>query len=239
MPLGETEQAKGLDPTADFLQSVQIEELVSSDDSRHLESDCIREERWEDLAALLLERSSQVLDEAESSRCMMRAAQVYETNLADIDSAFVVMLVAFQESPATLDLATDLARMATVHNRWPDLLSECEKRLPEITSPEKRADMLVAMAGWYQKDLGDAAAAEKALEAAMAANPANPQAFRALVELHGQRGNWLRAAAYLTCASGKAADPAEAIELSLEAAEIYRERLHDLDSAVEQYTRIL
>ena len=239
LPLGETEQAKGLDPTADFLQSVQIEELVSSDDSRHLESDCIREERWEDLAALLLERSSQVLDETESSRCMMRAAQVYETNLADIDSAFVVMLVAFQESPATLDLATDLARMATVHNRWPDLLAECEKRLPEVTSPEKRADMLVAMAGWYQKDLGDAAAAEKALEAAMAANPANPQAFRALVELHSQRGNWLRAAAYLTCASGKAADPAEAIELSLEAAEIYRERLHDLDSAVEQYTRVL
>jgi len=60
---------------------------------------------------------------------MMRAAQVYETNLADIDSAFVVMLVAFQESPATLDLATDLARMATVHNRWPDLLSECEEAI--------------------------------------------------------------------------------------------------------------
>ena len=54
LPLGETEQAKGLDPTAAFLQSVQIEELVSSDDSRHLESACIREERWEDLAALLL-----------------------------------------------------------------------------------------------------------------------------------------------------------------------------------------
>jgi len=43
----------------------------------------------------------------------MKRAMVYETNLGDTDSAFVVMLAAFQESPATLDLATDLARMAT------------------------------------------------------------------------------------------------------------------------------
>jgi len=73
----------------------------------------------------------------------------------------------------------------------------------------------------------------------MAANPANPQAFRALVELHGQRGNWLRAAAYLTCASGYATDPAEAIELALEAAEVFRNVCTDVDGAIEQYTRIL
>jgi hypothetical protein len=239
LSLGVPQGPKDLGAMDDFLGSVDIEELVSSDDSRHLEADCIREERWEDLAALLLDRSAEVLDAAERSRCLMRAAQVYETNLGDTDSAFVVMLAAFQESPATLDLATDLARMATVHNRWQDLLAECERQLPEIAPPAKRADMLVAMAGWYQKDLGDAAAAEKALEGAMAANPANPLAFRALVELHGQRGNWLRAAAYLTCASGNAADPAEAIELALEAAEVYRERLHDVDAAIEQYTRVL
>src|SRR5208283_1805465 len=46
-------------------------------------------------------------------------------------------------------------------------------------------------------------------------------------------------AAYLTCASGSAADPADAIELALEAAEVFRERLHDMDAAIEQYTRIL
>jgi tetratricopeptide (TPR) repeat protein len=73
----------------------------------------------------------------------------------------------------------------------------------------------------------------------MAASPSNPLAFRALVELHSQRGNWLRAAAYLTCASGSAADPIEAIDLALEAAEIYREHLRDTDSAIEQYTRVL
>ena len=239
LSLGVPQESKELDPIDDFLRSVEIEELVSSDDSRHLEAECIREERWEDLAALLLDRSAEVLEAAERSRCLMRAAQVYETNLGDTDSAFVVMLAAFQESPATLDLATDLARMATVHNRWHDLLAECEKQLPEITLPAKRAEILVAMAGWYQKDLGDAAAAEKALEGAMAANPSNPQALRALVELHGQRGNWLRAAAYLTCSSGNASDPADGIELALEAAEIYRERLHDLDAAIEQYTRVL
>jgi len=38
---------------------------------------------------------------------------------------------------------------------------------------------------------------------------------------------------------GKRRGPAKAIRVALEAAEIYRERLHDVDSAIEQYTRVL
>lgn len=231
--------SNGLDAIDELLRSVESEDLVSSNDSRQRETEYVAQERWEDLAALLLDRSAAVSDAAEKTHCLMRAAQVYETSLGDTDSAFVVMLAAFQVSPATPDLAADLARMATVHNRWYDLLAECEKRLPEITSAAKRAEMLVAMAGWYQRDLGDATSAEKALESAITAHPGNPQALRAMVELHGQRGRWLRAAAYLTCASGNAADDAEGIDLALEAAAIFRERLHDVDSAIEQYTRVL
>ncbi|HEX7598958.1 MAG TPA: tetratricopeptide repeat protein, partial [Polyangia bacterium] len=90
-----------------------------------------------------------------------------------------------------------------------------------------------------QRDLGDPTQAEKAFEEAMAANPSNTDALRALVDLHSQRGNWSRAAAYLTCASGNALVAKDAVRLALEAAEIYRERLHDLDGAIEQYTRVL
>jgi protein involved in temperature-dependent protein secretion len=67
--------------------------------------------------------------------------------------------------------------------------------------------MLVAMAGWYQQNLDDLAAAEQSLEAAMAADPTNYAALRSLVALYGQRGDWPRAANYLTSASANASDP--------------------------------
>lgn len=120
-PLEPLHSPDGLDAIDDLLRSAEVEDVGSVDDSRHREAECVRGGRWEDLAALLLDRSAAVPDAGERSRCLMRAAQVYETNLGDTDSAFVVMLAAFEESPATLDLAADLARMATVHNRWRDL----------------------------------------------------------------------------------------------------------------------
>ncbi len=216
-----------------------MDEETSDDDPRQRERECIRGGRWEELASLLLDRSAGTTDEVERCRCLLRAAQVYETNLGDTDSAFVVMLAAFQEFPSNLDLATDLARMATVHNRWQDLLKECERHAAELPSPEKRAELLVAMAHWYERELGDPAAAEKAYERAMDANPANTQAMRTLVDLHSRRGNWLRVAACLVCASAKATENETAVKLSLEAAEIFRGRLRDVESAIEQYTRVI
>ena len=233
------EKADLLDSIADFFQLVDLEDLTSDDDPRQRELECIRTGRWEELASLLLDRSAGTTDENERCRCLMRAAQVYETNLGDPDSAFVVMLAAFQEFPSNADLATDLARMATVHNRWQDLLQECERHLTETPSGAKRAELLVTMAGWYERDLGNHAAAEKAFERAMDADPTNQQAMRALVDRHTQRGNWLRAAACLVCASAKAADNDTAVELALEAAEIFRGRLRDVESAIEQYTRVI
>jgi tetratricopeptide (TPR) repeat protein len=232
------ESAELLDSIADFFQLVELDE-ITSDDPRQRERECIRHGRWEELASLLLDRSAATTEEAERCRCLMRAAQVYETDLQDTDSAFVVMLAAFQEFPSDADLATDLARMATVHNRWQDLLQECERHLGEMSSPEKRAELLVSIAHWHERDLGDPAAAEKSYERALETNPANQVAMRALVDLHSQRGNWLRAAACLVLASAKATENDKAVKLALEAAEIYRGRLRDVDSAIEQYTRVI
>ena len=95
------------------------------------------------------------------------------------------------------------------------------------------------MALWHERDLGDPTEAERCLEAAMGADPTNVTALRSLVLLHGQRGDWKRAAAYLTCAAGNAVDPLEGVEFALEAAEIYRDQLHDSESAVVQYMRVL
>jgi tetratricopeptide (TPR) repeat protein len=179
------------------------------------------------------------LDATERARCLIRAAQLFDTNLHDIDKAFITLLATLREDPSNDDVTSELARLATVHNRWEDLMGKCNAILAEMGEAPKRADLLVAMALWYEHDLNDLAAAERSLEAAMSADPANNTALRSLVLLHGQRGDWHRAAAYLTCAAGNAIDPLDAVEFALDAAEIYRDQLHDTEAAVVQYMRVL
>ncbi len=211
----------------------------SVDTFRELERDCVVEKRWEDLVGLLVERAGSVPDPSERTRCLVRVAQLFDTNLGDANRAFVTLLAALREDPTNDDVRAELARLATVHNRWDELMTRCDELLSALGSDSRRADLLVTMAVWHEHDLADPVAAEKSLEAAMSADPANYAALRSLVLLHGQRGDWHRAAAYLTCAAGNAVDPFDSVEFALDAAEIYREQLHDTESAVVQYMRVL
>jgi len=224
---------------SDALDDETPGEEARADDFHRLEQTYMREERWEDLAGLLIEHTESCEAAPDRARALMRAAQIFEANLADPDRGFITALAAFQEDPANDEIAAGLARIATAHNRWPDLLAESNSLVAELTPPSKRAEMLVAMAGWYQRDLDDAPAAEQSLEAAIAADPANQQALRSLVALHGQRGDWPRAASYLASASANTDDPLARIQFAFDAAEIYRNRLNDLDGAAEQYSRVL
>jgi golgin subfamily B member 1 len=216
------------------------EDMTPSVDSfRELERAYFSEERWDDLVRLFVERAESAVQPGERTRCLIRAAQLFDTNLGDTDRGFVTLLAALQAAPDNDEVASELARMATVHNRWDELLARCKQLVVDAGSERERAELLVVMALWQERDLGDLPEAERSLEAAMSADPANGTALRSLVLLHGQRGDWHRAAAYLTCAAGKAVDPLDGVEFALDAAEIYRDQLHDMESAALQYMRVL
>lgn len=236
--LGPTPPPQQLAPTPSF-EELGPTPPPTAEDFRQIERDYAKDQRWSDLVALLVERASHTPDPSERIRCLVRAAQLFDTNLGDPDRAVVTLLEALREDPSSDDVTAELARMATVHGRWEDLLAQCDRMAAEMTPDSKRAELLVTMALWYEHDLEDLPAAEASLEAAMSVDPTNSTAVRSLVLLHGHRGDWTRAAAYLTCAAGKAIDPLDSVDYALDAAEIYRDQLHDVESAVVQYMRVL
>lgn len=231
---GAVETSPGLDagPPDDQL-------TPSANTFREVERSYIKEERWLELVQLLQERAGASESPAERIRCLVRAAQLFDTTLGNPDGAVVTLLEALREDPGSDEVSAELARLATLHNRWDELLARCTRVAAEITADAKRADLLVTMALWYEQQLEDLPAAEAALEAAMAADPTNGAAVRSLVLLHGRRGDWHRAAAYLTCAAGKAVDPLDGVDYALDAAEIYNDQLHDSEAATVQYMRVL
>jgi tetratricopeptide (TPR) repeat protein len=99
--------------------------------------------------------------------------------------------------------------------------------------------MYVAISTWFREQAGDSDSSENALEAALAADPANSSALRELVNIHKLRGDFSRAAAYLAAASGATRDMGLRVGYGLDAAEMYRSRLGDRDAASELFRRVL
>jgi tetratricopeptide (TPR) repeat protein len=198
-----------------------------------------REGKWEDLAALLIERAESSANTSGRVRYLVRAAQVFEKNLGDTDRAYITLLAAFQDDPASEEAATELARVTAALGRFPDLLADCMAVAAQLAPPEKQAAMYVVMANWYRDPVGDAASSEQAMEAALAADPSNIGVLRSLVESHKRAGDHPRAAAYLVNAAAATREVDLRVRHGLEAAEIYRSDLADRDAASEQYRRVL
>ena len=215
------------------------EEQMTADEYRQVARVLTREERWDDLAALFIERAETATSPSSRARHLVRAALVFEKNLGDADRAYLTLLVAFQDDPTNEEAITELERVTTSLGRFPELLEECMTVAAQLTPPEKQAAMYVAMASWFQEQAGDATSSEKALEAAMAADPTNSTALHALVDIYKLRGDLGRAAAYLAGAAAVARNVELRVGYGMDAAEIYRTQLSDRDAACEQYRRVL
>ena len=215
------------------------DEQMTAEEYRQVAQALAREERWEDLAALYIERAEGSPNAAGRARYLVHAAQVFDRNLGDPERAYLTFFAAFQDDPSNQDAVAELARVTTSLGRFPELLEECMAVATQLTPPDKQAAMYVAMSTWYQEQLGDAESSEKALEAALASDPANLTALRALVDIHKLRGDYARAAAYLAGAAIAMQDTDLRVGYALDAADLYRSRLSDMDAACEQYRRVL
>jgi tetratricopeptide (TPR) repeat protein len=215
------------------------EEQMTADEYQQVAHVLTREERWEDLAALFIERAETATSPGSRSRHLVHAALVFEKNLGDAERAYLTLLAAFQDDPANEEATAELARISASLGRFPQLLEECMAVAVQLTPPEKQAAMYVALATWFRDQVGDVASSEKALEAAVAADPTHPAALRALVDGFKLRRDFGRAAACLASAAAAAPHIEMRVGYGLDAAELYRSQLSNRDAACEQYRRVL
>jgi tetratricopeptide (TPR) repeat protein len=215
------------------------DQQMSAEEYRQVAQALAREERWEDLAALYVERAESSPNAAGRARYLVHAAQVFDKNLGDPERAYITYFAAFQDDPSNQDAVAALARVTSGLGRFPELLEECMQVAAQQTPPDRQAAMYVAMSTWYQEQLGDATSSEQALEAALAVDPANLTALRSLVDINKLRGDFARAAAYLAGAAVALQEPDLKVGYALDAADLFRSRLGDMDAACEQYRRVL
>jgi tetratricopeptide (TPR) repeat protein len=198
-----------------------------------------REERWEELVALLVDRLGRTPEAWQRVRHLLRVALVYETKLGDLERAFITLQAAFAEDFANEEASRELERLAGALGRWGQMVAEYDQSAAEVADPRQRAALLLRLAEWYDGPLGDAVTAEARLVAALGVDPGCVPAARALADRLGRRGDWARAAHTLLQAAGASADRDEAVRLLTDAAALFEQRLGDPAGAAHAYAQIL
>jgi len=210
-----------------------------ADEFHRLEQSYVREERWEDLAGLLIERTEKV-DHAAGPSALPDARR---TDFRDQSGRPRPSIHHVSGCVSGRSIESGAGHWSGAHGRHAQPLAGLAGRMQRPGGRDGAGIQARRHAGGH----GGLVSAQSrrfgggrtVAEAAMAADPANPAALRALVALHGQRGDWSRAAAYLASASANTSDALARVQFAFDAAEIYRNRLNDLDGATEQYRRVL
>ena len=117
-------------------------------------------------------------------RLLQELAGLWEQDLNRPDEALRALRVAFELDPRDDGMLADLERLAETCNMWESLrgLAETVTR-NEALDRDSGKDLLVRAAGWYLDHMGDAAAGEAALRAAIAVDAETIEAHERLVTL--------------------------------------------------------
>ena len=119
------------------------EAQMTAEEYRQVAKVLAREERWEDLAALFVERAETATSASNRARHLVHAAQVFEKNLGDADRAYITLLAAFQDDPANEDAVAELTRVTGPLGRFPPARRGPRLR-PAVRDPRRRLVPLLA-----------------------------------------------------------------------------------------------
>jgi tetratricopeptide (TPR) repeat protein len=210
----------------------------SSRGSESMEEMLERGERWEELAARLVERA-EAAPGPERLASLKRAAALFETKLRAADKALLVIQAAFREDLASEEIAAELSRLTTGLDRWPATIEELEALFFELPTKEQQVLLLLGLSRFHERELKDPLAAEKALDRARELAPHDPQVLMAFSNLGSAQGDWSRAAEYLTAAARAEGNAVARAQLHMAAGALLEERLGETARASEQYRAAL
>jgi hypothetical protein len=98
------------------------DEQMTDEEYRQVAKALAREERWEDLAGLHVERAESTPDAVLRAHYLAQAGQVFDRNLGDADRAYLTYLASFQDDPSNHDVVVELSRVTGSLGRFPELL---------------------------------------------------------------------------------------------------------------------
>lgn len=195
-------------------------------------------ERWEALVELLLGRVEHVAETADSVELLHRVARLYERKLHQNDAAFMVLQAAFKRDYSNDQTVKELERLASLTDRWNELLTECNTIVQTVRDPKTKADLLVNMGLWYG-ELGHLQYAIPAVQQALQIDPDSRRALDALATFHRKAGRWPELVEVLARSQELTEEPQQRAVLLARIGETFEYQINDPRQAIQAYRKAL
>ena len=204
----------------EFLPSLQAQERLFS-----------RLGRWTELLQLYDELLTRADGQPQITRLLEQMAWVWQHHLAQMDSALECHQTILAGDPEHLPSIRAAARLCAATGRYEELLGFNELEATLSSSPARKAELACASARMARGRLQDEEQAAELYKQALLEDPDCTEALEALRGIYRRRGAWRQLVQLLQQRLAQGADPAEALSLLHEVAQIQQERLEDPEGA--------
>lgn len=169
-----------------------------------------------------------------------RVARLYEDAMDNHASAFDTFARALALDNGNQDTLSNLERLATIVNRWPDVAALYDAELDKLTdNPERFVELGSRVAQIYEVQLENVDQAIGRYRRVMEVDAENQNAIRSLDRLFTQTERWADLAAALAREAEIGQSPDEILEFKYRLGQVYQVKLGDLDNAIVAYRDVL
>lgn len=235
------EKVENNEQAAEVYERVRAMDMANVIASERLEAIYRAEYRWDVLTEILLERVEQREDKEERIDILGAVAKIYEEEMGDPDSAFVVLQAAFRQNYAHERTAKELERLAHATHKWQDLLTDYTDVVQELEREDidSACDLWVKIGRWYGDHLSHVDYAIHSVEQALRLNSNHLGALAAMANFQRKRDSWPELIETLRKHASVETDTQTKVALYIDLAKLFADRMHMPMEAVAAYQSAL
>ncbi len=197
------------------------------------------EETWEELIKMYSTRLNYVSKPADEVALLHKAAGIYEDKLDQTENAFEVMQRAFTTDYTNDETARHLERLASVTDKWNDLLASCNQVLQSMEDKPTQINLCLKIGKWYADELGHPEYAIAYYQQVLQLEVDNVAALKLMGELYRGTKQWAELVEVLKRAIESEQDDEGKKGILVELGQIFEEYLDDLPEARQAYKKAL
>jgi tetratricopeptide (TPR) repeat protein len=235
------EKVENLEEAAAIYARVHEADQTNERASERLEAIYRARHDWVPLTEILLARAELCEESREKIDILGQVAKIYEEELNDPESAFVVLQAAFREDYAHERTARELERLAESTHKWEELLTEYTQLVQSLegSQPGSAADLWVKIGRWYGDHLSHVDYAIHSVERALRIDPNHVGALAALAGFQRARQSWPELIETLRKHAAVETDTPTKVELYLSLADLFLVQMQVPMEAIAAYRSAL
>jgi len=221
------------------LQAAFREDYSNDHVAKELERLATTTGRWNELISDYTQVVQGISDPKQAADLWVKIARWYDSALSHVDYAIASAQQALQIDAGHVDALTALEDFYRKQKKWNELVTALARHAELEDQPQRKVDLLLALADTYETQIGDAAQATFAYQRALDVDERCLDAINALERLYRRTQAWDRLVDVLAKKALVIEDPDAAIRLRIQVGELWEDRLGDNERAVAAFKEVL